>query len=197
MAQRRIRGSSIMNDYAPYLCGFQKCGLNSLIKWFETKGITNIHTTEDITSINCIPTFKPFQDKCYPIAIIRDKVEAVWSTFWFFGYYKQFTLEEFLKIDKPSIQYGNENPCNRVDYDYHLSKFEKYVDVIPVVYNLDEMRKLSGFTKENTTQEMFDHYEKDGMGKHYRPINKEDRITIKKALKDYDRESLEFKVKLI
>jgi len=186
------------SEYSPYLCGFQKCGLNSLIKWFqETKGITDIHTTEDITSVNCIPTYKPFQDKCYPIAIIRDKIEAVWSMYWFFGYYRQFTLEEFMKIDKPSIQYGNENPCNRVDFDYHLSKFEKYCNEVPVVYNLDEMRKLSGFKKENSTQVMFDHYEKDGMGKHYRDINKEDKSIIKEALKNYNRDDLKHKVKLI
>ena len=185
-----------MTELSPYLCGFQKCGLNSIIKWFASKGITDIHTTEDITSIHCIPTYKPFQDKCYPIAIIRDKIEAVWSMYWFFGYYRQFTLEEFMKLDKPSIQYGNENPCNRVDFDYHLSKFD-LVDEVPVVYNLDELRKLKGFTKENSTQTMFDHYEKDGMGKHYREINKEDQSIIKKALKEYDRESLKFKVKLI
>jgi len=179
----------------PYLCGFQKCGLNSIIKWFqESKGITDIHTTEDITSVNCIPTYKPFADKCYPIAIIRDKIAAIWSMYWFFGNYRNYTLEEFLKLDEPSIQYGNTNPCNRVDFDYHLSKFELYTDDVPIVYNLDELRKLKDFPKKNVTYDMFKEYD-DQFG--YRPINKEDKSIIKEALKNYNRDNLKHKVKLI
>ena len=92
------------------------------------------------------------------------------------------------------FQYGNENPCNRVDFDYHLSKFELYTDDVPIVYNLDELRKLKEFPKKNITFDMFKEYE-DHFG--YREINKEDKSIIKEALKNYNRDNLKHKVKLI
>ena len=173
----------------PYLCGFQKCGLNSIIKWYSDQGITDIHTTEDITSTNCIPTFLPFKDTHFPVVIIRNKVDAIWSIYWFFGYHKSHTLKEFLNIDEPSIQYGNNNPINRVDYSYHLKKFEGITDV--QVY---ELEKMIDFPKKNTTKDMFEQYP-DLQG--YRKYSPDEKLIIEKAIDSYDRNNLKYKVRLI
>ena len=127
-----------LTDRAPYLMGFQKCGINSVIKWYTDNGYDNIHTTEDITSIHCLPTYEPFRKTHFPVVITRDKVDAIWSIYWFFGYWRTHTLEEFLLIDEPSIQYGNNNPINRVDFEYHISKFEGFEDVI--VLKIEELK---------------------------------------------------------
>ena len=177
---------------APYLCGFQKCGQNSLIEHWKNTGVENVHTTEDITSIHCIPTYLPYIDTHYPVVIIRDKVEAIWSIYWFFGYYKGYTLENFLKIDLPAIQYGNNNPINRVDFEYHCSKFKDAGIYDLIVYKLEEMSE--DFPVKNTTQSQFDNSDSiEG----YRAITSQEQATIRNAIRDYDRDKLEFKVKLI
>lgn len=169
--------------------GFQKCGINSIIKWYQDNGAENVKTTEDITSIHCLPTFEPFRETHFPVVIVRNKVDAIWSIYWFFGYWRTHTLEEFLVIDEPSIQYGNNNPINRVDYEYHLSKFEGYADV--TVHVLDEMPELE---HKNKTSDMFDQYE-DHFG--YREMTLDERIIIKSAIVDYDRNKLVNKVRLV
>ncbi len=179
---------------APYLCGFQKCGQNSLIEHWNNTGVENVHTTEDITSINCIPTYLPFKDTHYPVVITRDKVDAIWSIYWFFGYYKTHDLESFLKIDEPAIQYGNNNPINRVDYDYHLRKFPDAGIFDVKVFSLDNMGDIPDFPRKNTTQSQFDNSDSiEG----YRAITSQEQATIRNAIRDYDRDKLEFKVKLI
>lgn len=173
--------------------GFQKCGINSLIKWYSNQlgDASRIHTTEDITSIHCIPTYMPFRDTHFPVVIVRDKVDAIWSIYWFFGYHKSHTLEEFLHIDEPSIQYGNNNPINRVDFGYHISKFpENGIYDLKVIY-LEQMG--DAFPKENITQDMFDGNNIDG----YRPMNQYDEMLIKTAINNYDREKLVHKVRKI
>jgi hypothetical protein len=171
--------------------GFQKCGINSIIKWYTNKypnWVSTIHTTEDITSTNCLPTYEPFRDTHFPVVIIRNKVDAIWSMYWFFGYHKSHTLEEFLQIDEPSIQYGNNNPINRVDFEYHLSKFEGVENV--VVHKLEEIKDIPHLNK---TEDMFKQNNLDG---HRRPIMRE-RIDIQSAIDSYDRNKLQYKVKLI
>lgn len=179
---------------SPYIMGFQKCGQNSLIEYWKITGVKNLHMTEDITSINCIPTYLPFRETHYPVVIIRDKVEAIWSIYWYFGYYKGYELEDFLKIDLPSIQYGNDNPINRVDYNYHISKFYNAGINDVKICHLEGMMKLKYFPVKNTTQQQFDNSDSiEG----YRGITDEEEFTIEKAIHSYDRDKLEFKVKLI
>jgi len=176
---------------SPYIMGFQKCGINSIIKWYANKypdWVSTIHTTEDITSVNCLPTYEPFRDTHFPVVIIRNQVAAIWSIYWFFGYWRTHTLEEFLEIDQPSIQYGNENPINRTDYAYHISKFEGYEDI--VVHQLEEIKDIPHLNK---TEDMFTQNKEFG----HRESNPHDRWIIAKAIDNYNRDNLEFKVKLV
>lgn len=184
---------------SPYIMGFQKCGINSIIKYYKDKidsksdgfkDTSSVHTTEDITSIHCLPTFEPFRETHFPVVITRNKVDAIWSIYWFFGYHKSHTLEEFLKIDEPSIQYGNNNPINRVDYEYHLSKFEGVEDV--VVHKLEEMPELE---HKNKTRDMFEQY--DDLQGYRQSKTMFERELIEKALRSYDRNKLKHKVKLV
>ena len=175
---------------APYIMGFQKCGQNSLIEHYNLTGVKDVHTTEDITSIHCIPTYLPFQKTHYPVVIIRNKVEAIWSIYWFFGYYKEYDLEQFLKIDTPNIQYGNNNPINRVDFDYHISKFDSIGEKV-TVFNIDDQPE--DFPVKNTTQAQFDNSPSiEG----YRPITPFEVLIIQTAIDGYDRDKLNFKVRL-
>jgi len=133
----------------PYIVGFQKCGINSLIKHYRKQygESASIHATEDITSPDCVEKFQVFQNTHFPVAITRNKVDAVWSMYTYFGYYKTMTIQEFLAINKPHAFWQNENPLFRVDYEYHLSKLEDYG---LVVLKLEDMGDL--FPKENTTK---------------------------------------------
>ena len=176
---------------SPYIMGFQKCGINSIIKWYTNKypdWVSTIHTTEDITSVNCLPTYEPFRDTHFPVVIVRNPVDAIWSMYWFFGYHKNHTLEKFLEIDKPSIQYGNENPCNRVDFEYHLSKFDGFEDV--VVHKLEDMPDIPHLNK---TEDMFKQNNMDG----HRKPNPHEKFIRAKALDNYNRNNLKHKVKLV
>jgi len=174
---------------SPYIMGFQKCGINSIIRHY--KDTPNLHTTEDITSIHCVPTFMPFIETHYPVVIIRNKVDAIWSIYWFFGYWKSHTLEQFLVLDEPNIQYGNTNPINRVDFDYHISKFDGIADV--TVFDVDKMG--ADFPVTNTTQALFDSNKSDHFG--YREYTEEESLLILKYCKSYNREKLKHKVRLV
>ena len=175
---------------SPYIMGFQKCGINSLIKWYSDQGI-ECKTTEDITSIHCIPTYEPFKETHFPVVITRDKVDAIWSIYWFFGYHKSHSLGEFLEIDEPSIQYGNENPINRVDFDYHVSKFRENGIYDAKVLRIDQIPNVP---RKNITKDMFDQ-NNDLQG--YRIITSNERWEIEDAINNYNREKLKHKVRLI
>ena len=170
--------------------GFQKCGINSIIRWWNNKGenVPSMHTTEDITSVNCIPTFLPFKDTHYPVVVTRNPVDAIWSIYHFFGYSRKYTLEEFLVIDEPNIQYGNNNPINRVDFAYHISKFQKHHIAIKII-DIDQMRaKYPDFPHENRTINM--------QLSTYRKYNESEAQIITNAIRNYNRDDLKFKVKL-
>ncbi len=133
----------------PYIMGFQKCGMTSLIKYYRKQygQSASIHATEDITSPDCVEKFLRFEKTHFPVVIIRDKIDALWSMYEFFGYNKSMTLEEFLSINKPHVWYINENPIFRIDYDFHIEKIKKYN---PTILKLEEMS--DDFPQENKTK---------------------------------------------
>jgi hypothetical protein len=122
------------NDKKPYILGFQKCGLNSLIKWLGNEVNT---VSEDISSPDSIKKFEAYKDTHKPVIIIRkDRVKAIYSMYYYFGYNEKYTLEQFLSINIPHKQYGNENPIHRTDFERHIKPFLKYN---PIIYVLEDM----------------------------------------------------------
>ena len=55
----------------------------------------------------------------------------------YFGYSEKYTLEQFLTINIPHNQYGNENPIHRCNFEKHIAPF---LDYNPEIFILEDMK---------------------------------------------------------
>lgn len=130
----------------PCLIGFVKCGQTSLVKFLRQKGINKIDWPENILRFDGFDNYLKIKDTHYPVVIIRNRIEAIWSMFWFWKYNEKMTYKQFLELDITTPHYGNESPLYRTEFEYH---YKKYIPYGLKIYNLEELKKQIDFPHEN------------------------------------------------
>ena len=125
--------------------GFPKCGSVSTQRWLSLNH-------------DCVKTEWPYmwnKEKIgehlgdrIPVLVIRNKYDALWSFYEYFGYKGVIPFEDFLNLRIRSTNFKNLTPLEIFDYDRWIEYLKEFN---PVIYKLEELQKLEDYPHENKT----------------------------------------------
>lgn len=126
--------------------GFPKAGSVSTQKWLESRG--HDYTKSEWPFLWEIEKIKKYLGDRIPVLVIRNKYDAIWSFYEYFGYKGLIPFDEFLNIRIRSISFKNFTPLEIFDYDRWIKKLEP---LNPEIYKLETVRKEPDYPHENKT----------------------------------------------
>lgn len=128
--------------------GFPKCGQLSLVSYLTAKGF-------DVVRNDCIwrsdakKLIEVQNPGRQPIIIIRDQIQMIWSSYWYWHYKDVMSFPNYLvHKTRRETALGNENPLDHADYEKHIQKF---ADMDPLLFDFGEMIQFPDFPHENKT----------------------------------------------
>lgn len=124
-------------DKNPMIVGFQRCGQNSLVEYLSEE-YDDVQRTELLHDHNGIRRFKEqYIDKYFPVIITRNRVDAIWSRYWYFGFNERMTLAEYLCQNNPGV-----SPLFETDFEFHKDRW-KHLGL--KIYKMEELTHLTEF----------------------------------------------------
>ncbi|HSA75482.1 MAG TPA: hypothetical protein VLE21_04770 [Candidatus Nitrosocosmicus sp.] len=126
--------------------GFAKCGTVSVQKWMLNQGF-DCTKNEWPIYWNIEKIKQHLQDRI-PIIVKRDKKQALWSFYEYFGYKGQIEFDDFLELRIRNNNFLNLTPLEIFDFDKHIDRLK---ELNPIVYDLEELQKRKDFPHENPT----------------------------------------------
>ncbi len=149
--------------------GFPKCGQISLVNYLTSKGFDMARFDQIWRSDALDKTAGQYPDR-HPIIVTRDKVEMIWSSYWYWPYNTYMSFPDYLKHITPTeTSLGDENPIHHAQYEEHIAKFD---ELNPILFKFEELIKLPNFPHDNPTA--------------YKPqITLKQRAWIEEALESY------------
>ena len=126
--------------------GFPKSGSVSTQKWLESRG--HDCTKSEWPFLWNIERIKAHLGDRIPVLVIRNKPDALWSFYEYFGYKGKIPFEDFLNIRVRGTNFLNFTPLEIFDYDRWINKLEP---LKPIIYKLEEIRLESDYPHENKT----------------------------------------------
>jgi hypothetical protein len=137
--------------------GFIKCGQSSLIEYLrrehdlpviDSNGDPLVRRNECIWQHDGVKTMEKLDKQGFKcVIILRDAVERIWSSYYYFGHYRKMTYEKYLALEG-SNSHGEENPIKQSNYNYWINKFEKFD---PLIFHLEDIS--SKMDKINITKD--------------------------------------------
>lgn len=164
----QLLSNIVFKEKVIHILGFQKCGQNSLYNIFEKIYPDKIiHKQELITKVNGKELYERYKTESVPVAIVRNRVEAIWSRYYYFGNYLVQSINEYLMTK--DLEWS---PLYQTDFDLHLNRWYEYGLFIARLEDLSNTEKFPHVNKNHA--------------KDYRRPNKEEINVIKEACAAYE-----------
>lgn len=130
------------------VAGFPKCGQISLVNYLTGKGF-DVGRFDQIWRTDALDRTAGQHPDRIPIIITRDKVEMIWSSYWYWPYNTYMSLPTYLKHYTPTeTSLGDENPIHHAQYEEHIAKFD---ELNPILFKFEDLIKLPNFPHDNKT----------------------------------------------
>jgi hypothetical protein len=127
--------------------GFPKCGTVSTQRWLLNRG--HDATKNEWPIYWEINKIREFLGDRIPVIVIRDKADALWSFYEYFGYDKlKIPFKEFLHLRVRANNFLNHTPLEIYDYDKWIDRIKP---LNPEIYRIEELHKLYDYPHENKT----------------------------------------------
>ena len=147
--------SDQFTDCTKHFCiiGMPKCGTVSLQTYlkerFPGQEAVRVEQIWKPDFVEKVATVRPKEDWHYVI-ILRDNIDRIWSSYYYFEMNKQMSLAEYLNYDIHGSRLGIANPIKQGMYSQWVDVWR---ELKPIVVTLEEMREYEGFPHENKTGE--------------------------------------------
>lgn len=128
------------------ILGFPKCGTISTQKWYSDKGYDC--TKPEWPIFWSIDKVKKFLGDRIPVIVTREKSEALWSFYEYFGYRGQIPFKDFLNLRIRATNFLNYTPLEMFDYDRWINNLK---ELNPIIHKLEDLQKLDDYPHENLT----------------------------------------------
>ncbi len=128
--------------------GFPKCGQISLVNYLISKGF-DVTRFDQIWRLDALEKTEGQHPDRQPIIVTRDKVEMIWSSYWYWPYNTYMSFPQYLKHEVPTqSSLGTENPIDHADYERHIDKF---AELNPIIFKFEDLVKIPEFPHDNKT----------------------------------------------
>lgn len=131
------------------IIGCRKCGTTSLEKFMKNEKLDVIREERLFTRTDGFDVWKGLYSDRRPVIILRDPVERAWSDYCYQKYMKSeassLSLEEKCEEKRYDPVMGDRNIIMQSRYEQWLKPWRK---AEPVIYRLEEMKKIPEFPHE-------------------------------------------------
>lgn len=126
--------------------GFPKAGSVSVQKWLEKQGYDA--SKSEWPYLWGMDKLKKHLGDSRPVLVTREKHDALWSFYEYFGYKGKIDFFDFLNLRIRNTRFLNHTPLEIYDYDGVIKKLEP---LNPLIYKLEELMQEPSFPHENPT----------------------------------------------